>query len=338
MPPNQVAYFVYICAFCADPVSCIYIFIIYCSQVVAAPKLSLPNFSKPAPKAKAAPAPAPAKKSPVAKKKVVAAKKKVVAAKKAPAPEPEAPAPIKVRKALPKSAPTPRANFRPSPSAVAWANEVPSTALPFATAPATLDGSMLGDVGFDPWGFSTTPVGPWFLGDNQRPTGLNWYREAELMHGRIAMIATIGFLGPELFGTLPGNEWTGVDAFSNTNPLAAFTQVPALGLLQIFALASWLEIKRIQYIKEEGKKYQPGDLRIGQGKGRWNPFGLNYSPAEYEEKRLQELKHCRLAMIGVFGLAAQANASGVGVIEQLGGGLSIPDYVAKAGYYFPEGI
>ncbi|GMH53955.1 hypothetical protein TrRE_jg7187 [Triparma retinervis] len=226
-----------------------------------------------------------------------------------------------------------------SPSAAAWAAAQPSVALPFATSPATLDGSMLGDVGFDPWGFSTTPVGPWILGKDQyKISGLDWYREAELIHGRIAQVAVLGFLGPELFGTLPGNDWTGLDAYSNTNPLAAFNQVPGLALLQIFAFMSFLEIKRLNYIKDEGTNYMPGDLRIGQGSGRWNPFNLNYSPEEYEEKRLQELKHCRLAMIGVFGLAAQANASGMGVLEQIGGGLVIPDYVSKAGYFFPEGI
>merc|ERR1712232_1196186 len=51
-----------------------------------------------------------------------------------------------------------------SPSADAWARGSPSQALPFTVAPATLDGSMLGDVGFDPFGFSTVPVGPWFKG------------------------------------------------------------------------------------------------------------------------------------------------------------------------------
>jgi hypothetical protein len=69
--------------------------------------------------------------------------------------------------------------------------------------------------------------------------------------------------------------------------------VPGLALLQIFAFMSFLEIKRLNYIKDEGTNYMPGDLRIGQGSGRWNPFNLNYSPEEYEEKRLQELKHCR---------------------------------------------
>merc|ERR1711879_222991 len=107
---------------------------------------------------------------------------------------------------------------------------------------------------------------------------------------------------------------------------------------QIFLFMSFLEIKRINIIMEEGEGYQPGDLKIGQGEGRWNPFGLNYTPEEYEEKRLQELKHCRLAMVGIFGLWAQAQASGVGVVEQLSKAFVAPSYYAKAGYFLPEGI
>uniref|UniRef100_A0A7S1VEW0 Chlorophyll a-b binding protein, chloroplastic n=2 Tax=Grammatophora oceanica TaxID=210454 RepID=A0A7S1VEW0_9STRA len=200
---------------------------------------------------------------------------------------------------------------------------------------------MLGDVGFDPLGFSTVPVGSWFTGFEGRngvPGDLTWYREAELIHGRIAQLAVVGFLAPGFFGTLPGNEWTGADAYSYTNPLEAFGKVPGLAILQIFLFMTFLEIRRIKIIQEEGSSYQAGDLRIGQGAGRWNPFGLNYSPAEYEEKQLQELKHCRLAMVGVFGLWAQALASGESVADQLGTGLSAPEYFAKAGYYFPDGI
>jgi light-harvesting complex I chlorophyll a/b binding protein 1 len=245
------------------------------------------------------------------------------------------------KKAPAKAKAAPKVVSGSSPSADAWANAGPSTALPFATAPATLDGSMLGDVGFDPLGFSTVPVGAWFKGfDGRQGTlgDLTWYREAELIHGRIAQLAVVGFLAPGLFGTLPGNEWTGVDAYSKTNPLEAFSAVPGLAILQIFLFMSFLEVRRINIIKEEGENYQPGDLRIGQGEGRWNPFGLEYSPEAYEEKQLQELKHCRLAMIGVFGLWAQAQASGVGAIEQLSAGLTTPDYYAKAGYFLPEGI
>lgn len=226
-----------------------------------------------------------------------------------------------------------------SPSADAWAQGSPSIALPWATAPATLDGTLLGDVGFDPLGFSTVPVGPWFNGFAGREGkigDLTWYREAELIHGRISQLAVIGFISPGLFGTLPGNEWTGVDAYSNTNPIEAFSQVPGLALLQIFLFATFLEIRRIGIIREEGPNYTPGDLRLGQT--GYNPFGLAYTPEEYEEKRLQELKHCRLAMLGVFGLWAQALASGQGIVDQIGVALVAPDYYAKAGYFLPQGI
>ena len=207
----------------------------------------------------------------------------------------------------------------PSPGAQAWAASVPSEAIPFAQAPGTLDGSMVGDVGFDPLGFSTSPVGPWFTGINGNNGGtsnLNWYHEAELMHGRIAQLAVLGFIVPG-FVTLPGNSDVGFDAYSNTNPLEAFSTVPKLAILQIFLFMSFLEIKRINIIKEKGENYIPGDLGIGQGEGeRFNPFGFDYSPEDYENKQLQELKHGRLAMLGIFGLWAQCQASGMGVVEQ----------------------
>jgi len=229
-----------------------------------------------------------------------------------------------------------------SAAADAWKFGKPSESLPFTKAPATLDGSMLGDVGFDPFGFSTVPVGPWFKGVGKERMGelgnLAWYREAELIHGRIAQLAVLGFIGPGLFGTLPGNDWTGKDAYSYTNPVEAFFKVPGEALLQIFLFMTFLEIRRIKIISEEGRDYQPGDLRIGQGKGRYNPFKLNYSPEQYEEKRLQELKHCRLAMVGIFGLWAQALASGESVVEQLSLSFTVPEYYAKAGYFLPEGI
>lgn len=199
---------------------------------------------------------------------------------------------------------------------------------------------MVGDYGFDPFGFTTVPDGPSFKGfvKGGAPDDLTWYREAELIHGRIAQLAVVGFIVPGLFGTLPGNDWTGPDAYSYTNPLEAFNKVPGLALLQIVLFMAFLEFRRIRIIREEGPNYMAGDLRLGQGEGRWNPFGFDYTPEEYEEKRLQELKHCRLAMIGIFGLWAQASASGKDVVEQLTAGLTTPDYVAKAGYFMPEGI
>merc|ERR1719162_152337 len=72
-----------------------------------------------------------------------------------------------------------------------------SQALPFMNRPALLDGSMAGDVGFDPLGLSDIDdVG----------IDLYWLREAELKHARVSMIAVLGFVQVEMFGPAPGCE------------------------------------------------------------------------------------------------------------------------------------
>ena len=66
-----------------------------------------------------------------------------------------------------------------------------SAAIPFLKKPPALDGSMAGDVGFDPLGISSTIIE---LGGD-----LKYVREAELMHGRMSMLATVGFWFPGAF-------------------------------------------------------------------------------------------------------------------------------------------
>lgn len=218
---------------------------------------------------------------------------------------------------------------------------VPSQALPYEQAPALLDGSLIGDVGFDPCFLSTKAdlMADYFnglFGGNGPKNGLVWYREAELIHGRIAQIAVVGFIAPG-FGTFSGNEWT--DSFGYTNPLEAIGGAPSASLFQIFAFMAILELRRVSIILEDGPNYMAGDSqRWGQGEKRWNPFGFNYTPEEYEIKQLQELNHCRVAMIGLLGLFFQANASGVNVVDQFSNSFVYPEYVAKAGYFFPDGI
>jgi hypothetical protein len=43
-------------------------------------------------------------------------------------------------------------------------------------------------------------------------------------------------------------------------------------------------------------------------------------------------------MIGFLGVLFQANASGMGVADQLSAAFTVPEYAAKAGYFLPEGI
>jgi len=220
----------------------------------------------------------------------------------------------------------------------------PSAALPFAenACPATLDGSLPGDVGFDPVGFSTTPMASFFdskTGAANSMSDVKWLREAEITHGRIAQLACVGFIWPGLFGTFPGNEWTGEDAYSYVNPIDELDHVPGEAVAQLVLVFSLIEFRRVSLIKRQGPNRMPGDLQLGQGPGpRINPFNLNYTPEEFYEKQVQEIKHCRLAMLGAFGLFCQNANSGVDVVTQLGGALKTPEYTAKAGYFLPAGI
>ena len=96
-----------------------------------------------------------------------------------------------------------------------------SAAIPFLKKPPALDGSMPGDVGFDPLGFSTTITE---LGGD-----LNYVREAELMHGRQAMLATVGMIFPAFFGKLPASWMADV----SVNPLEAQYQLPEAVFYQV---------------------------------------------------------------------------------------------------------
>jgi len=226
-------------------------------------------------------------------------------------------------------------------TAVSASYDRPSEALPFAKngAPSTLDGSLPGDVGFDPVGFSTGDIASLFDRKNNGDTmsDLYWLREAELTHGRIAQLAVVGFIWPALYGTFPGNEWTGVDAYNYPNPVEALTNVPGLAIAQIVGAMSWIELRRVSLIKEQGASRIPGDLGIGQY-GTWNPLELNFDDDKYAEIQLQEIKHCRLGMLGALGLWLQACNSGTDVVSQLGAAFTYPEYVSKAGYFLPEGI
>mmetsp|Transcript_1043 Transcript_1043/g.1299 ORF Transcript_1043/g.1299 Transcript_1043/m.1299 type:complete len:240 (-) Transcript_1043:103-822(-) len=211
--------------------------------------------------------------------------------------------------------------------------EKQSIALPFTTT--NLDTGFVGDFGFDPLGLANLAPDTWWNFEGTGPAGINVLREAELMHGRIAQLACLGWVFPEIYH-FPGNAAVGEDAYAAMNPYDAIDQIPGAAWPQILVFMSVLEIVRLNRIKNPN--YMPGDFGLGQGEGRWNPFNFEYTPEQYEEKQLQEIKHCRLAMLGIVGLAFKSAGSDIGVLAQLGESFSAPNYVAKAGYFFPEGI
>ena len=84
-----------------------------------------------------------------------------------------------------------------------------------------------GNSEFDPFGFAET-FDP------------KWLREAELKHGRVAMLAVTGYLVQEVF-RLPGAiDLDGTTFDSIPNGIAAVGKVPSAGWLQIiFSIGYW---------------------------------------------------------------------------------------------------
>lgn len=180
---------------------------------------------------------------------------------------------------------------------------ITSQALPFMNAPLVLDGSMPGDVGFDPLGFAKTE------GD------LTTYREAEVKHARLAMLAAAGWPISELldkkiaslFG-LPGvlDEAGRVPSVLNggMDKISPFYW----GFCLLLAgAADFYGSNRASNVKG----YTPGDLGF-------DPFGL-YPKDDKGKKWMQaaEIKNGRIAMIAITAFAFQEFASHVPVVEEV---------------------
>jgi hypothetical protein len=117
----------------------------------------------------------------------------------------------------------------------------------------------------------------------------NFYRAAELKHGRVSQLAVLGYIVPELF-KFPGDIAPGIPFTSIPNGVAAIEAIPALGWIQIFFLIGYV------------------DWRLSTGKSA-APFvtegGLSRTYPSAEEKarvETQELQHGRLAMLAILEL------------------------------------
>jgi len=143
-----------------------------------------------------------------------------------------------------------------------------SDSLPFLPRPEKLDGTLVGDVGFDPMGLS------------EIQQDLNYARWAELKHGRISMLAIVGFIA-EQYIHLPG------EAYSNPDPFGAVISVGTGVNMQILF---WIGVIELGNFNKHYDDTQPGDI------GWHGPFYDNQTPEKKAELQLQEIKHGRLAM------------------------------------------
>ncbi|CAM9901695.1 unnamed protein product [Chrysoparadoxa australica] len=108
------------------------------------------------------------------------------------------------------------------------------------------------------------------------------YRTVELKHGRIAQLAVVGYVVPEIF-KFSGNIAPGIPFQSIPNGLAALDAVPNLGWFQIFFLIGAVDYWGFL-----------GDFEFGKLGGK--------TPEELKKAQTQELNHGRLAMLAILEL------------------------------------
>merc|ERR1719224_98095 len=110
-------------------------------------------------------------------------------------------------------------------------------------------------------------------------------RQTELKHGRISMLATMGYITPEITGKLPGylSPSAGLKFADIPNGLGAISKVPNAGWAQIVAYCAFCELSQDQ---SAGTPASAG-------------------AAEKQKKLAAEIANGRLAMMAIIGMFFQ---------------------------------
>ena len=194
-----------------------------------------------------------------------------------------------------------------------------ASASAFTTVQPARPSTALKDSPFDgTWG--TTPetggkVPPYgaYIFENIGPKGIKWFQVAEIKNGRVAMVATIGYMiqkwgihfplylgpsGSNGFNPESDQAWylsksagiTFSDVAHADTPLDAIQMIPLFGLYQILFVAGWFELLAA------GR--QESDI---PGNFGYDPLGFTkreggFDSPEIQSLRMKELKNGRLAM------------------------------------------
>ena len=194
-----------------------------------------------------------------------------------------------------KSQKTPLGDKKPPKTSYAYAKTLPGICDPCGF--------------FDPIGFSKDTT----IGEIKR------FREVEVTHGRVSMLAAVGYLVGELDSVKNNSLWDG----KVTGPaLTHFQQVeqlpyPFWELLVLFIGVA--ECYRVAYA------YRPPKLGGDQLKSEYSPGELGFDPLGLSPKKewdqhvmkTAELNHGRLAMIGISGMIAQEEVDHQKIFDHL---------------------
>ncbi|KAK3232627.1 Light-harvesting complex stress-related protein 1, chloroplastic [Cymbomonas tetramitiformis] len=129
------------------------------------------------------------------------------------------------------------------------------------------------------------------------------WREAEVTHGRVAMLAALGFIVGENIEDFP--LWGGV---VQGPAVTQFQQLPrgfwellilAIGIAESYRVAIGWAYPTGAGFNQLKEEYNPGDLGF-------DPLGLRPTdPMELKELQTKELNNGRLAMVAISGFVAQ---------------------------------
>jgi len=176
------------------------------------------------------------------------------------------------------------------------------------------------------------PVGffdPWNLSAKADEATIKRYRESEIAHGRVGMLAVIGFLVGE---KVEGSSFL-FDASIKGPAITHITQVPEgflplligfIGAYEVYrSLDAFVNPSELP-VDTPGKlrdDYTPGDLKF-------DPLNLKpKTPEELFQMQNRELQNGRLAMLAAAGFIAQEGVDGKGIWEHAVGPAIQPDYL-----------
>lgn len=166
------------------------------------------------------------------------------------------------------------------------------------------------------------PVGnfdPFNFLDGKTFEQVRTWREAELAHCRVGMLAAAGFIVQEKFHPLfSGDGGTAFEQFDNLPPVMWVLITLGIGSCEALRISvGWSNPSEPNHVFQKLKpEYVPGDIGF-------DPLGLKPSdPAEFFEMQTKELQNGRLAMLAAAGFLAQEAQTG----QTWGTALGRPDF------------
>merc|ERR1719453_2708008 len=156
---------------------------------------------------------------------------------------------------------------------------------------------------------ATGPLGFWDPMGLAKPEKFQRYRAVEIKHGRIAMLATTGYIAQECL-SFPGylSKADNLKFADIPNGIKGLAAVPPFGLFQILVFIGVMEVATWRFY--EGP--WPGTVPSGKAPGDVaGDLWVRYSDPEEKKTKLNiELNNGRAAMTGITGMLMHDHLTG----------------------------